>query len=313
MTQWTAEMMPDQSGRVVVITGANSGLGYESALAFARKGAQVVIASRNTAKGDAARTRILQAVPQADLNVMALDLASLASIRAFADALTQRYDRLDILMNNAGIMAIPRSLTKDGFETQFGVNHLGHFAFTGLLLPLVRATANSRIVTTSSSAAWMGNIQFDDLQSQRKYGRWAAYGQSKLANMLFAFELQRRLAASGATTLSASAQPGYAASNLQSTSATISNSGLDRLFYWISMGTAQSAAMGALPQLRAATAPDVKGGEFYGPRFFMRGYPVRARAVKRAYDLDVASRLWQVSEELTGVSYAFTPQAAHVG
>ena len=298
--------LPEQTGRVVVITGANSGLGYESARAYARKGAQVVMAVRDVKRGETARARILQSVPQANITVMELDLASLASIHSFADSFNRKYDRLDILHNNAGIMAIPRSQTKDGFETQFGVNHLGHFALTGLLLPIILATPGSRIVTTSSSAHTFGRINFADLQSQHRYGRWRAYGQSKIANILFTLELQRKLVASGSTTLSLVAHPGYASTGLQGTSATTSNAFIEKLMYSVmNASVAQSGAMGALPQLYAATMPDVQGGEFYGPRFFVRGYPVRSRAVKRAYDRDTAARLWQVSEELTGVKYTF--------
>jgi NAD(P)-dependent dehydrogenase (short-subunit alcohol dehydrogenase family) len=232
-------------------------------------------------------------------------------VRAFADEFKARYQRLDILMNNAGVMAIPRRETADGFEMQLGTNHLGHFALTGLLLDLLLKTPNSRVVNTTSGAHMYGRFHFDDPQLRQNYGRWKAYGQSKFANVLFTFELQRRLAAAGQTTTSLTAHPGYAHTNLQATSATASSSRLEQGFYMI-LGpvTSQSAAMGALPQLYAATAPQAKGAEFYGPRFFLRGYPVLAKATSKAYDEAVARRLWNLSEELTGVHYNFEKQLA---
>lgn len=310
-TKWTANDMPDQTGRVAIVTGANVGLGYESVLALARKGAQVIVASRDQTKAQKAVSSIKEQVPGAKIEFIRLDLASLASVREFVNEFRQRYDRLDILLNNAGVMAIPRRETADGFEMQLGTNHLGHFALTGLLLDLILKTPGSRIINTSSSAHLFGQMYLEDPQLRQNYGRWKSYGQSKLANVLFTFELQRRLAAAGYNTISASAHPGYANTNLQATSATTSKSLIDTVFYRFGNPiVAQSAAMGALPQLYAATAPEAKGGEFYGPRFFMRGYPKRAKVNKRAYDEAVARRLWNLSEELTGVQYIFEKQPA---
>src|SRR5690242_4845134 len=216
--KWTANDMPDQTGRVAIVTGANVGLGYESALALARKGAQVIVASRNPEKGQKAVSSIKEQVPGAKIEFIQLDLASLASVRAFADEFKRRYNRLDLLLNNAGVMAIPRAETADGFEMQLGTNHLGHFALTGLLLDLLLKTPGSRIVNTSSSAQYMGRMNFEDPQLRQNYSRWGAYGQSKLANVLFTHELQRRLEQAGSTTISASAHPGGARTNLQATS-----------------------------------------------------------------------------------------------
>lgn len=309
MPRWTVNDIPNQTGRVAIITGANSGLGYESAVALARKQAQVIIASRDQTKGQAALKKLIQQVPNAKAEFMTLDLASLASIRAFATEFNSRYSRLDLLLNNAGVMAIPRKETVDGFETQFGVNHLGHFALTGLLLSTILNTPNSRIVNTTSGAQSIGRIHFEDLQLKRGYTRYGAYGQSKLANVLFTFELQRKLQAAAATTISLCAHPGYASTSLQHTSANTSNSLLENVFYsFANPIVAQSAEMGALPQLYAATASGVKGGEMYGPRFYTRGYPTLAVATPRAYDEADARRLWQVSEELTGVHYSFEKQ-----
>jgi NAD(P)-dependent dehydrogenase (short-subunit alcohol dehydrogenase family) len=310
-SKWTANDMPNQTGRVAIVTGANIGLGYESALALARQGAQVVMASRDQAKGQKALTNLKAAVPGAKAELMRLDLADLASVRAFAGEFKARYDRLDLLLNNAGVMAIPRRETADGFEMQFGTNHLGHFALTGLLLDLLLKTPDSRVVNVSSSAQYMGRMNFEDPQLRQNYSRWGAYGQSKLANVLFTHELQRRLEQAGSTTISASAHPGGARTNLQATSVNASGNRIERTLDAIfSPLLMQSAAMGALPQLYAATAPDVKGGEFFGPRFFMRGYPVRAKAARRSFSEADARRLWNLSEELTGVHYNFEKQGA---
>jgi protochlorophyllide reductase len=311
-TKWTNQDIPEQTGRVAVITGANIGLGYESALALARKGAQVVVASRDETKGTNAVASIKKQVPHAYVEFIKLDLANLAAVRHFVDEFKSRYDRLDILLNNAGVMAIPRRDTVDGFEMQFGTNHLGHFALTGQLLDVLLKTPGSRIINTSSGAQSIGKINFNDPQLRQKYNRWLAYGQSKIANVYFTFELQRRLTASGSTTLSASAHPGYAHTNLQTHSVNDNGSRLERAVYFFGNRIAQSAAMGALPQLYAATAPAVKGGEFFGPRFWMWGYPVKAKAVARAYDEGIARRLWNLSEELTGVNFNFEKKTSKV-
>ena len=301
---WTAADIPDQTGRVVVVTGANSGLGYETALALARKGAHVILGCRNAAKTEAAMQAIRAAVPGARLTAIALDLASLASVRAFAAAVLAAAPRLDLLINNAGVMALPRCETQDGFEMQIGVNHLAHFALTGLLVERITATPSSRVVTVSSMAAEQGRIDFDDLHGWKSYTRYGAYGQSKLANILFAFELQRRLVKAGSVTLSLAAHPGLSETHLQATTAEASGALWERVVYGAMHATlSQSQAAGALPQLYAATAPDVTPGAFYGPRLIVRGAPVAARAPAAAYDEAVAARLWGLSEELTRVEY----------
>lgn len=303
---WTANDIPDQSGRLVIVTGGNSGLGYESVLALARKGARLVIASRDGARATEAIARVKQHVPGAKLEFRQLDLASLASVRAFASEFRAGYNRLDLLLNNAGIATPARQQTQDGFEMHLGVNHLGHFALTGLLLNLLLTTPGSRVVTTTSVAQTIGWINFDDLQLQRSFTRVGAYGQSKLANVLFTFEMERRLKAAGAATLSLAAHPGYSNTNMTQTSATAFGTYLEDIFFKLANElVAQSAAMGALPQLYAATAAGVKGGEMYGPRFYTRGYPAINMATIQAYDEETARRLWQVSEELTDLHYNF--------
>lgn len=306
MQKWTASDMPSQQGRVIVVTGANSGLGYESSLALARKGGQVIMASRDEAKGQQAVEKLKSQVPNAQVEFISLDLASLSSIQTFATNFKKRFDRLDILLNNAGLMAVPFGKTKDGFELQFGVNHLGHFALTGQLLNLLLTTPNSRVVTVSSGAHTYGRINFDDLDWKTKYSRYDAYGQSKFANVLFAFRLQRLLEAAGAKTISVAAHPGAAKTNLTTHATTNRLEGL--LYAALNTIASQSVQMGALPQLYAATAPDVKGGEFYGPRFYIRGYPKLAKATPNAYNLETAQRLWEVSAQLTGVHYVFQVQ-----
>ena len=306
MPTWTAADLPDLTGKTIVITGANSGLGYESALALAGAGAHVVLACRDQEKGRAAERLIRAAHPRASTELVALDLASLADIRRAATALRDAHPRIDILLNNAGVMALPYRKTTDGFEMQLGTNHLGHFALTGLLLEALLATPGARVVTVSSGAHRIGAIRFDDPQWQRGYRKWRAYGQSKLANLLFTYELQRRLDAAGAGMLSVAAHPGYAATNLQAAGPRMEGSSLmeritdlgNRLF-------AQSAAMGALPQLYAATAPGVRGGEYYGPESLgeLWGSPKRVESNARSRDTYAAARLWALSERLTGVTY----------
>jgi len=310
VSNWTVKDIPNQTDRVAIVTGANSGLGYQSSLALAKKGATVVMACRNQKQGQQALDQIKQQVPNARLELASLDLSDLASIHTFATEFKLRHDKLDVLLNNAGIMAIPRGETKDGFEMQLGVNHLGHFALTGLVLENLLNTAHSRVVTTTSLVHAIGRINFENLQMQRRYTRYGAYAQSKLANLLFAFELQRRLKAIGADVISVAAHPGYANTSLQNTSATASGSLLESLWYPIGNTImAQSAEMGALPQLYAATAPEIKGGELYGPLFLTRGQPRHDWAMPAAYNQAVAQRLWVVSEELTTVHYNFTKPA----
>ena len=306
MAPWTTADIPDLSGRTAVVTGANSGLGFESALALGRAGASVVLACRDQAKGADALERIRRAAPDADVALVRLDLADLTSVGAFADTYRAGHDGLDILLNNAGVMAIPRRETADGFEMQLGTNHLGHFALTGLLFDSLSARPGARVVTVSSQAALMGRLRFDDLQGTRRYGRWTAYGQAKLANQLFTLELDRRSTRHGTDLVSVAAHPGYAATNLQSVGPQMSGSGvMERLSALGNSVFAQSAADGALPSLFAATAPGVRGGQYFGPDglFGTRGHPKAVTFVRAARDPDAARRLWTVSEELTGVRF----------
>ena len=305
MAQWTTDDIPNLQGKTAIVTGANSGLGLETTRALAARGAHVIMACRSLAKGQEVQTEIAASLPGASLELAQLDLASLASVRDFAASFQQSHERLDLLFNNAGIMAIPRSETADGFETQLGTNHLGHFALTGLLLPTLLATLNSRVITTTSIARSAGRIKLDDLQRQRSYGRWEAYGQSKRANLLFAFELQTRLTALGASAISVAAHPGASGTNLQSTSARLSNARIESLLYAIAWPLiSQSALMGALPQLYAGTAEQISGGELVGPSGGMRGYPKVDRRARKEYDRSMAAHLWEESVKLTGVDYA---------
>ncbi len=300
--KWTASRIPDQHGRIAIVTGANSGLGLVTARELARAGASVVLACRDTQKGDAAAREITAAAPGSQVEVSALDLGSLASVRAFAERFGASRDGLDLLINNAGVMAPPRRETADGFELQFGTNHLGHFALTGLLIDRMKGRNDARVVNVSSGAHRWGRMNFDDLQGQRKYRRWSAYGQSKLANLLFAFELDRRLRTAGSPILSVAAHPGYAATNLQSAAAPT----FDRMLMAVANRVmAQSAEKGALPTLYAATQPGLEGGVYIGPDglFEQRGYPTQVSSRPAARDEEVARKLWSVSEELTGVQF----------
>lgn len=291
------------------MTGSNSGIGLSAARELARAGAQVVLACRNTDKAEAAAREIRSAARDADVDVAELDLASLESVREFASGYRGRRDGPDLLINNAGVMAPPRGETKDGFEVQFGTNHLGHFALTGLLIGAMQGRPDARVVTVTSTAHWYGRIRFDDLQGERRYQRWLAYGQSKAANILFALELDRRLRAAGSEIRSVAAHPGYAATELQHTGPTSVESFVlgitNRVF-------AQSADMGALPTLYAATAPGVEGGELIGPGGIaeQRGHPKPVPPCGQAGDEEAAARLWEVSEELTGVEFDLAAGAA---
>ncbi|CQD10002.1 short chain dehydrogenase [Mycobacterium europaeum] len=301
MAKWTAADIPDQAGRVAVITGANTGLGYETAAALADHGARVVLAVRNLDKGKDAAARIAAKSPGADVVLQELDLTSLDSVRAAAERLKSDYDHIDLLINNAGVMYTPKETTKDGFELQFGTNHLGHFALTGLLLERLLPVPGSRVVTVSSMGhRILADIHFDDLQWERSYNRVAAYGQAKLANLLFTYELQRKLAPHG-TTIAAAAHPGGSNTELGRYTPTVFRPLVNVFFSVI----AQDAAMGALPTLRAATDPGVLGGQYYGPDGFAetRGYPKLVGSSEKSHDVDMQRRLWAVSEKLTGVTY----------
>jgi NAD(P)-dependent dehydrogenase (short-subunit alcohol dehydrogenase family) len=298
---WTADDIPDQTGRNAVVTGANSGLGLVTARELARAGATVVMACRNLDKGHAAVEQIRAAAPDAQVQLEELNLASLESVRGFAERHTATHDGLDLLINNAGVMAPPRRRTVDGFELQFGTNHLGHFLLTTQLLDSMEGREDARVVTLSSTAHKIGRISFDNLDGDRYYFRWRAYGQSKLANLLFALELDRRLRRADSTVKSLAAHPGYAATNLQSASPPM----IDRMVMRVSNKlVAQSEEMGALPTLFAATEPGLEGGTYVGPDgpSEQRGHPTIVSPNGRARDEDTARRLWQVSEELTGVA-----------
>lgn len=302
MTKWTTARIPDQTGRVAIVTGANTGLGLETAKALAAKGAHVVLAVRNLDKGKAAVDWIARSAPTADLELQQLDLGSLASVRAAADDLKGKFDRIDLLVNNAGVMWPPRQTTADGFELQFGTNHLGPFALTGLLIDHLLPVEGSRVVAVASVAHRIrAKIHFEDLQWERRYNRVEAYGQSKLANLLFAYELQRRLAAAGKPTISVAAHPGLSNTELMRH---IPGTGLPG-YHQIASLFSNSPLMGALATLRAATDPGVKGGQYYGPDGFreVRGHPELVKSSSQSRDPELQRRLWAVSEELTGVSY----------
>ena len=299
--------MPDQGGRLALVTGANSGLGLETARALAAHGATVVLACRSPQKAAAARAQLLTdlahqsaASPHGALDCLSLDLADLASVAAAADTLAQRYGRLDLLINNAGVMAPPRTLTRDGFELQFGTNHLGHFALTQALLPLLKGQSDARVVSVTSGAQYFGRIDFDDLQGERRYDRWKAYSQSKLANVMFTLELQRRLDAANAGINALAAHPGLARTSLQPSSVAASGSWFEPIAYRLMDPLFQSAAMGALPQLYAATAPEASPAGHYGPDGFggMGGWPKPVPVAAAALDTNNCQRLWQVSQEL---------------
>jgi protochlorophyllide reductase len=294
---WTRDDIPDQQGRTALITGANSGLGLESARALAARGARVLLACRSLAKAESACQELARA-SQGELVPLQLDLADFSSVRSAAAVVAERYGAIDLLINNAGVMAPPRRLSAQGFELQFAVNHLGHFALTQALLPVLRPGA--RVVHVSSGASYFGRIAFDDLQGEQRYDAWAAYAQSKLANVMTALELQRRLDAQGAAVLSLAAHPGLARTNLQPTSVAARGSRVEALAYRLLDPLFQSAAMGALPQLFAATAPAAEPGGFYGPGGLgnLKGYPKACRIAPAALDAAACERLWAVSEEL---------------
>jgi NAD(P)-dependent dehydrogenase (short-subunit alcohol dehydrogenase family) len=293
--RWDMTDIPDQKGKTAIVTGASSGIGYETARALANKNAAVILAVRNLEKGNTASKNIKNQNETADVRVMELDLANLKSVREFANNFKKQYDRLDLLINNAGVMVPPYSKTEDGFELQFGTNHLGHFALTGLLLELLQKTPDSRVVNVSSNAHKMGNLNFNDLNwENRKYNKMKSYGDSKIANLYFTYELERRLSQNGNNPTVAAAHPGWTATDLQRHTGFVN---------FMNTFFAQDAEMGALPTLYAATAEDIQGGEYIGPDGFMqmKGYPRKAESSELSKDPEIAQKLWDVSEELTGV------------
>jgi NAD(P)-dependent dehydrogenase (short-subunit alcohol dehydrogenase family) len=296
--RWDEADIPDQSGRIAVITGANSGIGNTAARALAARGARVVLAGRDASKTKVAADEIAEQVPGALLDTIQLDLASLESVREAAAQLASRYPRLDLLINNAGVMVPPYGQTKDGFELQFGTNHLGHFALTALVLPTLLQVPGSRVVTVSSNGHKLGRIHFDDLQSEKSYRKTRAYAQSKLANLLFTYELQRRLAAAAAPTIAVAAHPGNSHTSLVRHMPSFAQVGSR-------IAPSHDARMGALPTLRAATDPAVTGGDYFGPSGFgeFSGHPKLVKSNSRSHDIDTQQRLWTISEQLTGVQF----------
>ncbi|HSH20770.1 MAG TPA: oxidoreductase [Draconibacterium sp.] len=301
---WTTSNIPDLSGKVIIVTGGNSGLGYESVKAFARKGAEVVLTSRSVEKGEAAKTGI--GAVKGKIVVMQLDLMDFASIRSFVESFKKKYNRLDVLLNNAGIMTTPYFLTKDGLEAQNGTNHFGHFALTGQLIDLIKNTPDSRVVNVSSMAHKQGKMDFDNLlfENGLGYSPIKSYGRSKLANLLFTYELQRKFEKEGIKSMAVSAHPGVSNTNLARYLE-------DKLIFKILMPLMspfiQEQDMGALPQIRASVDENVKGGEYYGPDGFreMKGFPVLVQSNKASHNLEDAKKLWEVSEKLTGIKFQF--------
>ena len=301
---WALQNIPDLTGKTVIVTGGNSGLGFETVKAFVLKGAEVIMACRSKDKGEKAKAEILQLIPKGKIEVMALDLMDLSTIREFAEQFKTKFSKLDILMNNAGIMTTPYGLTKDGFESQIGTNHLGHFALTGLLLDVIAKTSNARVVTTSSMAHKQGKMNFDDLlyENGKGYTPLSAYGRSKLSNLLFAYELQRFFETNKIDAISVAAHPGVAETNL-------GRHLEDKFWYKVLLPVfrfmIQNQTDGALPQIRAAVDSEVKGGEYYGPDGFneMKGNPVLVNSNKASHNVEDAKKLWVISEKLTGVKF----------
>jgi NAD(P)-dependent dehydrogenase (short-subunit alcohol dehydrogenase family) len=311
MTHWTAAQIPPQHGKLAYVTGANSGIGFHTTLELARKGATVIMACRDLAKAEAARKRILNEISAAQLEIAQLDLASLASVRAAAQSFLATNRRLDILINNAGIMALPeRRVSPDGFELQLATNHFGHFALTGLLLPSILAAPAARIVTVSSIAHRGATMDFTNLNWEHGYKPWPAYRRTKLANLLFGFELHRRLTRAQSPASSVIVHPGVSSTNLFAAGPGSGGGLVAKIIPLFIALVGQSDAQGALPTLYAATSPDAQAGRFYGPDGFrqMRGYPVEVRAEQQAYDEPLAAQLWRVSEQSTGVHYPLPGQ-----
>ncbi len=297
--KWDSNDIPDQKGRIAIVTGSSSGIGYETARVLVNKNAEVIMAVRNLQKGKTALDKVKAGCQDADVKVMELDLASLESTRRFAEDYKKNFSRLDLLINNAGVMMPPYSKTADGFELQFGTNHLGHFALAGLLMDLIVNTENSRVVNVSSTSHKSGKIDFDDLDwEKRTYKKMQSYGDSKIANIYFTYELQRKLERAGSNTIAVASHPGWTGTELQRHVGFIHF--LNRFF-------SQGIDMGALPTLYAAIAPDVKGGDYYGPGGWleMKGYPKKVESNKLSHDTEIARMLWKVSEKLTGIEYKF--------
>jgi NAD(P)-dependent dehydrogenase (short-subunit alcohol dehydrogenase family) len=301
---WTTENIPDLAGKVIIVTGGNSGLGYESVKAFAEKGAEVVLASRSVEKGETAKKEI--GAVKGNISVLQLDLMDFSSIKGFSEKFQQKYNRLDVLLNNAGIMTTPYFLTKDGLEAQMGTNHFGHFVLTGLLFGLIKNTPDSRIVNVSSMAHKQGKMDFGNLlfENGKGYSPIKSYGRSKLANLLFTYELQRRMAASAIKSIAIAAHPGVSTTNLFQH---IEKKWYFKLFSPLMSPFMQSQEMGALPQIRASVDENVKGDDYYGPDGFneMKGFPVLVKSNAASHNLEDARKLWEVSEKITGVSFQF--------
>jgi len=301
---WTTENIPDLTGKVIIVTGGNSGLGYESVKAFAEKGAEVILASRSVEKGELAKKEIGEV--KGNISVLKLDLMDFSSIKSFALKFKEKYKRLDVLLNNAGIMTTPYFLTKDGLEAQIGTNHFGHFALTGLLFGLIKNTPGSRIVNVSSMAHKQGKMDFNNLlfENGKGYSPIKSYGRSKLANLLFTYELQRRIEANGIKSIAVAAHPGVSNTNLARYLE-------DKLIFKILMPLMspfiQEQDMGSLPEIRASVDEKVKGGDYYGPDGFneMKGFPVLVKSNEASHNLEDAGKLWEVSEKITGVSFQF--------
>jgi NAD(P)-dependent dehydrogenase (short-subunit alcohol dehydrogenase family) len=304
--KWKSANIPDLTGKFALVTGANSGLGYYTCLELARKGAHVILAARNKDRGNAALEKIKSLLPNAELQFMKLDLANIESIKHFADAFIEEYDKLDILINNAGVMAIPLMRTSQGFEMQFGTNHLGHFALTALLFDFMEKTHGSRIVNVSSLMHKFGTIHFDDLNWEKSYSKWEAYSQSKLANLMFTLELNRRIQAAGLQTKVMASHPGYASTNLQIRGGELEGSKANvNVNKFLNKIIAQPAWKGALPSLYAATCEIAESGKFYGPSGLgsVRGYPREEKINPKFTDSEAAKKLWEESEKLTGIRF----------
>ncbi len=305
--KWKAENIPNQKGKVVIVTGSSSGIGFEAAKILANKAASVIIAVRDLEKGNKAAEKIIAQNKNADVKVLELDLANLESVKNFAENFGKTYSHLDLLINNAGVMIPPYAITADGFELQFGTNHLGHFALTARLLEVLLKTDKARIVNVASSAHKVGNLNFDDLTwEKRSYSAWRAYGDSKISNLYFTYELNRKLKENNLDLLITAAHPGYTATELQR------NMGMFEFFNNI---FAQDVSMGALPTLRAATEDGLKGAEYFGPSGFMemRGFPEQVESNNLSKDEAIAKKLWEVSEALTGVKFEFDQKTQSAG